>query len=227
VVKVAALNGAVTHFATLESSFGSEIALTPNGVLIGCDEMGPFYVTCRDSVDRFDDAIFSGTGRDAANNDALACDPTNGDVYFIYKENRRLYRIPFDGTTAGTKEEVTVLPIEESDGARGMVVDGTDQALYILVESSTVKSIVKVTPDGTKTTQYNFFDRGAGAAAGVQNDLAINRDLRYLYTLDTENNVFLLYALVQQQLVTLTSDGSPHSASNTSVGEPVGLDVIP
>jgi hypothetical protein len=125
---------------------------------------------------------------------------------------------------------VTVLDLEECDGARGMVVDGADGAVYILVDyvgASTVKSILKVTAAGTKTTLVDFTTRGAGSAAGVQNDLAIDRELRYLYTLDTENNVFLLYGLVQQQLITLTSSGSPNSASDGSVGERVGLDVIP
>ncbi len=229
VMKVAA-DGSASHFATLESSSGAEIAMTPNGVLVGCDEMGPFYVTCRDTLFRFEDAIFSGDMliRDTANNDALACDPTNGDVYFIYKQDRWLYRIPFDGTTTGAKAKVVQLPIEESDGARGMVVDGTDGSIYILVESATVKSIVKVTSAGVKTTQYDFFDRGAGDAAGIQSDLGIDRDpnLRYLYTLDTKNNKILLYPLIQQTLIELPSDGDPFAASNAGSNERVGLDVI-
>ena len=224
-MKIAA-DGSASHFATLESSSGAEIAMTPNGVLVGCDEKGPFYVTCRDSLFRFEDAIFSGIDRDAANNDALACDPDDGDVYFIYKSDRRLYRVPFDGTTAGSKEEVTVLPIEESDGARGMVVDGTDGSIYILVESATVKSIVKVTSAGVKTTEYDFFDRGAGDLAGIQSDLGIDRGLRYLFTLDTKNNKILLYPLVQQTLIELASDGDPFAASNAGSNERVGLDVI-
>jgi hypothetical protein len=236
IVKVAT-DGSVSHFATLEpappdATPGAELAMTPNGVLVGCDAVGPFYVTCRDSLFRFEDAIFSGSdlNRDAANNDALACDPTNGDVYFIYKQDRWLYRIPFDGTTAGPKEQVVQLPIDESDGARGMVVDGFDGSIYILVDYlSTTKSIVKVTSAGVRTTERDFFTRGAGDAAGVQSDLAIDRQFRYLYTLDTKNNVFLQYSLNDQQMFTLTPPGAdPGQGSSLSgSGERVGLDVIP
>jgi hypothetical protein len=234
IVKVST-DGSVSHFAALDpapidASPGAELAMTPNGVLVGCDAVGPFYVTCRDTLFRFEDAIFSGSdlNRDAANNDALACDPNSGDVYFIYKQDRFLYRLPFDGTTAGAKEQVVQLPIDESDFARGMVVDGTDGSIYILVDAAATKSIVKVTSAGVRTTERDFFTRGAGDAAGVQSDLAIDRQSRYLYTLDTRNNVFLQYSLNDQQMFTLTPPGAdPLQASNLSSGERVGLDVIP
>src|SRR4030095_9184310 len=121
VVKVAT-NGTVTHFATLEPppigtiQQGAELAMTPNGVLVGCDVVGPFYVTCRDTVFRFDDAIYSGDDftRDQANSDAVACDPNSGDVYFIYKADRDLLRIPFDGVNAGTKTKVADLTLDET-----------------------------------------------------------------------------------------------------------------
>jgi hypothetical protein len=236
VLKVAT-DGSISHFATLESLSpdalpGAELAMTPKGVLVGCDAAGPFYVTCRDSVFRFEDAIYSGindAARDAANNDALACDPTSGDVYFIYKADRDLLRIPFDGTTAGTKTKVADLSQDETDGARGMVVDGTDGSVYILVESASTKSIVKVTSGGTVTTEFDFFTRGAGDAAGIQSDLAIDRDptRRFLYTLDTKNNVFLLYRLATHELFSLAPVGNVNAASDNNSGERVGLDVIP
>lgn len=234
IVKVAT-DGSVSHFATLDpapvdAAPGAELAMTPNGVLVGCDAVGPFYVTCRDTLFRFEDAIFSGSDltRDAANNDALACDPNSGDVYFIYKADRDLLRIPFDGTTAGPATKVADLSQDESDGARGMVVDGTDGSIYLLVESTGTKSIVKVTSAGVVTTERDFFTRGAGDAAGIQSDLAIDRQFRYLYTLDTRNNVFLQYSLNDQTLFTLTPPGAdPLQASNLSSGERVGLDVVP
>lgn len=227
VMKVAT-DGEVSHFATLESSSGSEIAMTPNGVLVGCDERGPFYVTCRDTLFRFEGAIFTGIDRDAANNDALACDPNNGDIYFIYKSDRRLYRIPFDGTTAGPKEEVATLDIDESDGARGMVVDGRDGAVYLLVESANTRAIVQVTSAGTKTTVFDLSTLWTlPELPGIQSDLAIDRGFNYLYTLDTRHNTFLLYALDQDQIVTLIPLGDVNSASNSSEGERVGIDVIP
>ncbi|HEX6791462.1 MAG TPA: hypothetical protein VF247_09150 [Candidatus Krumholzibacteria bacterium] len=236
VVKVAT-DGTVSHFATLESDIdvppGAEIAMTPKGVLVGCDTRGPFYVTCRDSLYRFEDAIFSGiedANRDLANNDALACHPGSGDVYFIYRKDRRLYRIPFDGTTAGTKVVAVTdaLPIDVSDGARGMVVDGEDGSIYILVESTNTKSIVQVNAAGDQSTVFNFSTDRTGDA-GIQSDLAIDRNpggIRYLYTLDTKNNKILRYSIAFDTLTEFTSDGDPFAASDNGSGERVGLDVI-
>ena len=208
---------------------------------MGCDARGPFYVTCRDTLTRFEGSIYSGSdlNRDAANSDALACDPTNGDLYYIYKADRRLKRIPMNGITpSGPVENVmaTALSIDISDGARGMVVDKSDQSIYILVETGvstppTTKAIVKVTHDGTLSTAYDFFNRGTGDAAGMQEDLAIDRSLKYLYTLDTKNNVFLAFGLPTSAdpgtLITISSSGDANWASDAGSREPVGLDVIP
>jgi 5-hydroxyisourate hydrolase-like protein (transthyretin family) len=233
VMKVAS-DGSVSHFASLEPapigalSSATEIALTPEGVLVGCDVVGPFYVTCRDTLYRYEGAVFSGLGRDAANDDAVACDPTTGDLYFIYKEDRTLRRIPLDGTTVtGPIVEVVTLPIDESDGARGMVVDGDDGSVYILVESPGTKSIVRVDNAGVRTVAYDFFDRGAGDAAGVQSDLAIDRVRRFLFTLDTKNNQILLYRIDTDELFELNPSGDPFTASDAGSNERVGLDVIP
>ncbi|HET6348564.1 MAG TPA: hypothetical protein VFH88_05710 [Candidatus Krumholzibacteria bacterium] len=229
IVKVAT-DGTVSHFATLDSNIGAEIDMTPSGVLVGCDPMGPFYATCRDTLYRFDDAVFSGdnTTRDEANNDAMACDPVTGDVYFIYKFDRQLYRISFDGSIAGSKQAVVQLPLDESDGAKGMVVDGTDQSIYILVQSAGTKSIVKVTHAGVKSTEFDFTTRGPGDAAGIQSDLTLDRTYRWLYTLDTLNNKILLYELSIHQVHDMEPPASlPYLASNESSGERVGLAVIP
>jgi len=236
IVKVAA-NGTASHFAFLDSPLGAELAMTPGGVLMGCDERGPFAVTCRDTLFRYEDALYSGdpVTRDATNNDAVAVDPTSGDLYFIYKGDRWLKRLPLDGITqAGAISDVVQLPIDVSDGARGMVVDAADGSVYILVDytgTTTTKAIVKVTSAGAQTTEFDFFSRGAGDAAGIQNDLAIDRNYspgeRHLYTLDTKNNVVLMYRLNTQELVVLTSGTDPDGASDESSGERVGLDVIP
>ena len=226
-----ASDGSVSHFAALDpnSAFGSEIAMTPEGALVGCDEFGPFVVTCRDTLFRFEDSTFSGINRDATNNDAVACDPTSGDLYFIYKSDRTLRRIPLDGTTqTGPIEEVVTLPIDESDGARGMVVDGTDGSVYILVQSAGTKSIVKVTPAGVRSTEFDLttlYD--PPAAPGNYSDLAIDRGFRFLYTLDTAHNLIVIYDIVQQTASELIPTGDPGEASNDNVGERVGLDVIP
>jgi 5-hydroxyisourate hydrolase-like protein (transthyretin family) len=236
-----ATNGDITHFATLESApidgtQGTELAMTPNGALMGCDARGPFYVTCRDTLSRYPGAIYTGSdlNRDAANSDALACDPTSGTLYYIYKQDRRLKRIPINGVTAsGPVENVmtTALDIDVSDGARGMVVDGSDGSIYILVETAATKSIVKVTSSGTLTTVKDFFSRGAGDAAGIQDDLAIDRSLKYLYTLDTKNNVFLAFGLPTSadpgSLITIVPANGANDISDAGSREPVGLDVIP
>jgi len=240
IVKVST-NGTITHFATLEpapldATAGAELAMTPDGALMGCDAVGPFYVTCRDTLFRFADAVFSGSdlSRDACNTDALACDPGSGNLYFIYKGDRTLRRIniPNGPTGSGTTiDEVVTLPIDESDGARGMAVDGTDGTVYILVETASTKSIVSVTSAGVRTTAYDFHTRGTGDAAGVQSDLAIDRQLKFLYTLDTRNNVFLGFGLPTSaqpgELVTISPSAGVFEASDTGSGERVGLDVIP
>jgi hypothetical protein len=59
--------------------------------------------------------------------------------------------------------------------------------------------------------------------AGQQSDLAIDRSFDFLYTLDTKNNVILIYELVARQLSQLRSSGDPNAASDASAGERVGL----
>jgi hypothetical protein len=238
----AATNGDVTHFATLEpapidGTQGAELAMTPDGALMGCDARGPFYATCRDSVFRFEGAIFTGSdlNRDACNTDALACDPATGDLYFIYKQDRTLRQIHFPQgiTGAPTITEIATLIIDASDGAKGMIVDGSDHSVYIVVDyQTTTKSIVKVTiPGGVVSTAYDFFNRGAGDAAGIQEDLALDRQSHNLFTLDTKNNVFLAFGLTgsgnEGSLVSIAPLGDPFQASNSGFGDAVGLDVIP
>ena len=229
VMKIAP-DGSTSHFATLESSFGSEITLLPGGVLAGCDEFGPFTVGCRDTLTRYEDAMYSGLDRDAANHDAVAADPASGDLYFIYRNNRRLMRLPLDGyTQTGPLEEVVTLEIDEADFARGMVVDDNDGSVFILVDNDAdIKQIVKVTSAGVKSTVVDFFvERGAGDLAGFQSDLAIDQGIRQLFTLDTLNNVIVVYQIAGDALGTLASSGDAGAASDGSQGERVGLAVLP
>ena len=64
-------------------------------------------------------------------------------------------------------------------------------------------------------------------------DLAINRTLKYLFTLDTQNNVFLAFGLPSSadpgSLVTFSAatGSDPGQASDASSGERVGLDIVP
>jgi len=223
------VDGSQTHFATLETFFGAEIAMTPEGILVGCDEFGPFAVTCRDTLTRFEGTLHDGNYPDAANNDAVAVDPSTGDLYYISLLNRRLWRVPLDANQlAGAPVDVLTLPREEADNANGMVVDGTDGSVYILIDGPTIKSILKVTSAGVLTTEYDFFARGAGDAAGQQSDLAIDRGFRFLYTLDTKNDVMLLYQLAGKTLSELDSAGDAEAASSSNTdGERVGIDVMP
>ena len=139
--------------------------------------------------------------------------------------------MPLDGyTQTGLTEEAANLTTDEAVGANGMVVH--DQTVYLLVESANTKSIVSITSTGTKQTEFDFFSRGAGDAAGVQSDLALLEAgaLNALYTLDTLNNVILIYVLGTGQFEVFNPDNStdPGAASEAgSSGELVGLAVLP
>jgi hypothetical protein len=221
----------ISHFATLDGVLGTEITWLEGGVLAGCDEFGPFTVGCRDTLQRYPDpgAIFSGTAPDIANFDAVAYDTTGNYLYFIDEPARRLRRIHLNGyTQVGAVEEIVTLTSDEAVGATGMVVH-PDGSVYMVVESAATKSIVKVS-SGTKTTVFDFFSRGAGDAAGIQDDLAIDSANGFLYTLDTLNNVVLIYVIGTGQFEEMVPDASTDAgaASKTGTsGERVGLAILP
>lgn len=223
-----------SHFATLES-ITAEITGTPHGVLVGCDEMGPFVAGCRDTLQRFSEALYSGGLGDDVSNDAVAVDPNSEDIYFIYKPDATLRRLPVDTLVAtGAVETVAQLTRDEADGANGMVCDD-DGTVYILVDRPATKAIVSVTSAGTKSTVYDFFDRGAGDAAGIQDDLASWRvapNELLLYTVDTKNDVLLVYRIteqVQELIVLVPESGTDPEAisTTTSEDERVGLVLLP
>jgi sugar lactone lactonase YvrE len=230
IAKIAS-NGLATHFATLQGLLGSEITTLEGGVLAGCDEFGPFTVGCRDTLTRYPDATYSGVGGDLANYDAVAFDPTNDFLYFIDQPAQRLKCIPLDGyTQLGPVEEIPVaLTVDETTGANGMVVH-PDGSVYILVESTATKSIVRVTRAGAKSTVFDFFDRAG--SPGIQDDLALLQAgaAVALYTLDTLNNLILIYQINPVSgLFEIIPDSNTdqHAASNSSSGERVGLAVLP
>ncbi len=225
-------NKSIEHFATLESTVGSEITAIEGGVLGGCDEFGPFTVGCRDTLTRYDDAIFAGTGADQANSDAVAYDPAGDHLYFIDRTMRRLRRVPLDGyEQTGDTEEVAVLTIDEANDAKGMVYH--NGSIYILVESDDTKAIVAVTTAGTKTTAFDFFTRGSGDAAGIQNDIAlfVQGALVAFYTVDTLNDVVLLCQLAPSTgIFEIGPDGSTDSeavSTEASSGERLGVALLP
>ncbi len=223
-------NRASTHFARLEGILGTEITTMEGAVLGGCDEFGPFTVGCRDTLTRYDDATFDGSTT-FANHDAVAYDATGNYLYFIDETARRLRRIPLDGyTQTGATEEAAVLTADEAANANGMVVH--NQIVYILVDSPTTKEILSVTSTGTKATEFDFFTRGAGDAAGIQNDLAlwVQGAVVALYTVDTLNDVLLLFQIGPDQLFELVPDNDTDAGAiseTTSDGERLGLAVMP
>jgi hypothetical protein len=234
-------NKRADHFARLETSFGGEITATPSGVLVGCDIYGPFVVGCRDTLLRFDEALFDGSIGDRANFDAVAVDisPQSAwyeDIYFIDLSDNTLRRLPVDTLVAqGDPELVVQLSADEAAGARGMECNDNGD-LFILVDDDRdkVKAILRVTPAGVKTVVFDFFTRGAGTAAdaGTQRDLAIRRGGNpILYTIDTQNNMLLRYDVGQSSLGQYDPDAwgfDPESISTAGFdGERVGLVVIP
>lgn len=233
IARVPAL-GDYPHFATLETNafIGTEITQASRGVLVGCDEFGPFAVGCRDTLGRWEDATYP---MGSCNHDAVAVDLDSlsmnyEDIYFIFLADSTLRRLPIDSLSAtGPVEMVSALTSDEAMGAKGMVID-KDGSVYILVDTSKTKAIVKVTAGGTRSVVYDFFSRGASPAAGIQNDLAIDRSFSFLYTVDTLNNVLLVYDITQQSLIVLVPDAlsDPEAISTVdSFGERVGLVVLP
>jgi hypothetical protein len=223
-------NRSSEHFALLEGILGTEITTMEGAVLGGCDEFGPFTVGCRDTLTRYSDAMFDGATT-LANHDAEAYDATGNYLYFIDETARRLRRVPLDGyAQTGPTEEAAVLTADEAANANGMVVH--NQIVYILVDSPTTKEILSVSSTGTKATEFDFFTRGAGDAAGVQNDLAlwVQGAVVALYTVDTLNNVLLLFHIGPDQLFELAPDDDTDTGAISKVGtdgERLGLAVMP
>lgn len=224
-------------FTVLESYEGAEITRATAGILVGCDQYGPFVSGCRDTVQRFDEASYDGSPNDRAHYNAVTVDtnPANAwyeDIYFVYVPDRTLRRLPLDERVPeGSSEIVAQLTRDEAEGAGGMVCDD-DGTVYMLVETSETKAILRVTPQGTKTVEYDFFNRGAGNAAGVQSDLAIQPGIDFLYTIDTWNNMLLVYDVGQQTLSemfpdTLSGYDAEAISTDFSSGERVGLAVLP
>jgi hypothetical protein len=221
-------------FAGFESPYGSEITLTPAGILVGCDEFGPFAVGCRDTLSRFGDASYAGVDAgDHASGDAVAVDPATDDIYYLLVDQQKLMRLPMDGLAAtGPPAQVADLTVDEAEGTSGMVVDKTDGSVYMLVDTDDTRAIVRVTSAGVKATEVDFLTAPETMAApGRQNDLALDHQWRYLYTLDRLNNALIFYRIDTQQLEVLTAnpaDTDPEALSRLSESdERVGLIVVP
>lgn len=235
-------NKQADHFARLETSFGGEITVTPAGVLVGCDKYGPFVVGCRDTLQRFDEALFEGSSGNQANFDAVAVDmnPQNAwyeDIYFIDLSDNTLRRLPVDTLVAqGDPELVVQLSHDEAAGARGMECNDNGDVFILVDDDDDDKVILKVTPAGVRTVVYDFFDRGAGTAddAGMLSDLAIKKGSSpILYTIDTWNDLVFRYdtqgvGFPWEMFPDTTQGYDPESISTKGAyGERVGLVVIP
>jgi hypothetical protein len=235
------VSGDASHFASLDQSTADdwvEITTYPRGLLAGCDVRGPFIVTCRDTLLRFAEATYV----NAANDDAVAADPRDQiddplgeDIYFILKSDSTLRRLPLDSLSVepGGLQTVATLTQEQAEGARGMVCDGFDGTVYILVDTDATKQIVSVDPmGGGATVLYDFFARGAGDAAGIQRDLALRRP--FLFTLDTLNDKLILFNMPTVEIVEYYSDSLQQAKlsmrdanGGLTGGERVGLVVLP
>jgi hypothetical protein len=232
-------SGNVTIFAHLDEDLPytdlyAEIATNPSGLLVGCDAKGPFVVGCPDTLTRFEAATFLDA---TVNSDAMAVDPRRQaddplgeDIYFIDKATSNLMRLAMDSLAVEPRglETVVDLTADQAASARGMVCEARDGHIYILVDSDETKEIVQVTPAGVVTVLYDFFERGAGDAAGVQRDLAYDEGFRRLYTIDTLNNNVLIYDVVLDVLVDMFDDPLLQSTISTTggSGERVGLVVL-
>jgi hypothetical protein len=231
--------GNVTKFASLEATSGLdavEITTNPTGLLIGVDMKGPFAVGCRDVLTRFPAASYI----DGVSTDALAvdprrqsADPLGEDVYFILKTDSTLYRLALDSLAVETArgnmglETVVQLTRDEANGANGMVCDGFDGTVYILVDTPTTKQVVSVTSGGVKTTFFDFFTDPNPPLpnGGVQRDLALRRPR--LFTLDTLNDQILVLDM-GSGLTAVFSDSLEQIKLSTPMdsGERVSLEVL-
>ncbi len=226
VLKIAP-NKSTTEFASINdyhSYFSAaEITTYSDGLIAGCNNKGPFLVTCGDSIQRFPGAIYSGE----INNDAVAADPITDDIYFIHESQSNLLRLPIDTLTAtGPVEVLAQLTTDEATGARGMVCD-SDRMIYILVDTNNIKKILMVSAvDGAKTDLYDFFSRGSGSRedAGIQRDIALDSHYGYLYTVDTLNNALLRYQLPMGPLTVAKQDTT--ISMTAEGGERVGIAVL-
>ncbi|RLC07564.1 MAG: hypothetical protein DRI24_24675, partial [Deltaproteobacteria bacterium] len=238
--------GVVSFFAHTDESQPNdnlyvELATNPSGLVIGCDFKGPFVVGCRDSLVRFDEGTFVMGG---INNDALAVDPRRQaenelgeDIYFIDTSTSQLLRLAVDSLAVESSrglETVASLTDDQARYARGMVCD-SDGIVYILVDSDDTKQLLKYLPGGAIEELYDFFDRGAGQAAGMQRDLALEPvfGTGRLYTLDTLNDNMLVYDIQSDTMNPMLSDSlsqsalSHRGADGTLIGgERVGIVVL-
>lgn len=228
-------DGSLTTFTALDATENDdavEITTSAIGLLTGVSKRGPFAVGCRDVLTRFPVATFAG----GVNTDAVAVDPRDQtltpfgeDIYFILETDSTLYRLALDSLTVETTrgmmglEAVAQLTFDEATGANGMVCDGFDGTVYILVDTPATKHIVSVTEMGIRTIFFDFLTALPGG--GAQRDLALKRPL--LFTLDTLNDQLLVIDLAQT-LTPLFSDSLEQIklSSPMDSGDFVGLDVL-
>jgi len=232
-------NKQADHFATLDTPFGGEITVTPSGVLVGCDIYGPFVMGCRDPLQRFDEASFSGVPGDRANGNAVAVDitPQNTwyeDIYYIDLSDYTLRRLPVDTLVAqGDPEVVYQLTADQALGARGMECNNNGDVFILVDDDDDEKAILSITPTGTMTVEYDFFEGGTktAAEAGMLSDLALRRGgAPIVYTIDTLNDVVFRYDVNNTAPLRMSPEaGYDAEAVSTaaSKGERVGLVVIP
>jgi hypothetical protein len=195
---------------------------------------------CREPLQRFSQASFSGAPGDQANGDAVAVDinPDNAwyeDIYYIDLSDYTLRRLPVDSLVAqGDPEPVYGLTPDQAAGARGMECAHNGDVFILVDDDDDEKAILKITPAGIMTEVFNFFDGGPQAPPepGMYSDLAIWRrgTQSILYTIDTLNNLVFRYDVAQTVPLYMSPTTGYHPESVSTVGskgERVGLVVIP
>ncbi len=216
--------GTSERFASLDDPDGAELTSYPPGLIAGCDKKGPFLIGCEGELTRFTGALYPAR---TINNDALAVNQVTEDIYFISTEASALLHLPIDNFSAsGPVDTVAQLTAEEADSASGMVWSDNG-SIYIIVDTNNTKECIQVDALGIKTTVFDFFSRGPGALAGKQVDLAIDRSLGIIYTLDTRNNALLAFDTNAPQNGFAPLFSSEDLSTTGYFGERVGLAVIP
>jgi len=183
---------------------------------------------------RFSEATYPGAD---INSDAVAVDPRRQtddplgeDIYFINETTDSLMRLAMDSLSVEPAprglERVAGLTADQAANARGMVCEPDGGDVYVLVDSDDTKQILRITPGGAVTVLYNFFDRGAGGAAGIQRDLAYDEGFKRLYTLDTLNNDILIYDVGLDIVVGMFGVSQSTLSTSGGSGERAGLVVL-
>ena len=208
-------DGTQEFVATLELM--SEIDENPIGLIAGCDAKGPFVVQCPDTLIRFTGATHGGVFNVSdANDDAMAVDPRRHsidafgeDLYYIYKPDSTLRRVPLDSLTlTGPVETVAQLARDEAQFCTGMDIDNSGN-IYLVVSGRNTKKLLRFAPNGQRTELFDFFTVAAGDDAGMLSDIVVSGII--VYTIDTYNDNLIAFNVNTSEYIPIFSDSLAQS----------------